>query len=55
MALAQQRREDVLADPFSPQVIAAIAAGMRRGVEIHPVLVFAAGHAVAAVGDSLAA
>src|SRR5205085_2276031 len=50
---AQQRGEDVLADPLAPQVIAAVAARMRGGVEVHPVIVLAAGHVVPAVAQTL--
>jgi len=37
VTLPQERREDVLAHRFPPEVIAAVAAGVVRCVEIHPV------------------
>ena len=51
----QERGEDVLADSLSPKVVPAIAARMRRRVEIHPVLVTSAGYAVPALCHALTA
>jgi hypothetical protein len=54
VALAQERGEDVLAQLLAPQMVAAIASRMRRRVQIHPVVVIAAGHVIPAVADTLA-
>jgi hypothetical protein len=54
VSLAQQRGEDVLADLLAPQMVAAVATRMRGGVQIHPVIVRSAGHAIAAVTYPLA-
>ena len=50
--LAQKGREDVLADPIPPEVIAAVAARNRRGVEVDPMFVVAANYVISAVADS---
>src|SRR4051812_17163115 len=36
VSLSQKRRQDVLADLLAPQMVAAVAPGMRGGIEIHP-------------------
>jgi len=42
----------VLADPVSPQVVAAITPRQGRGVEVDPMLVATAYHVVSATADS---
>jgi hypothetical protein len=54
MPLAQQCSEDVLAQLVAPQVIAAVAARVRRGVQVHPVVVLATGHVVPPIAHPLA-
>jgi hypothetical protein len=48
---AEQRGKDVLTDPVSPQVIAAVTSRDRRGVEVHPMVVVTAYDVVTAVAD----
>jgi hypothetical protein len=50
---AQEGRQDVLADLIAPQVVAAIAAGQLGGIQVHPVGLVAADHAIAAGRDPL--
>src|SRR5512133_1140939 len=52
--LAQQRGEDVLAQLLAPQVVAAVAARVRRRVQVDPVILRAARDAVAAESHALA-
>jgi hypothetical protein len=51
--LTQECGQNVFADPFAPQVIAAVAAGMGGGVEVDPVVLSSSGDAVAAGADAL--
>src|SRR6185295_5171839 len=51
IAFAQKRGEDVLADPFAPEMVAAVAARNGRGVQVDPVIVVAAHHMVSAFAD----
>ena len=53
VSFAQQCREDVLADLLAPEMVPAVAAGVVRGIEIHPVLVRAARHVVLAPADPM--
>ena len=53
VSLAEQHREDVLADAVPPEVVAAVAARETFRVQIHPVRLAAAPHAVAAPADAL--
>src|SRR4051812_39460228 len=46
VSLAEQRREDVLADLVAPEMIAAVAARHLGGVQVDPVSLGAAGDAV---------
>jgi hypothetical protein len=48
VAFPEERRENVLADLLSPKVIAAIAAGVARCVQIHPVFLRTAREMIAA-------
>lgn len=52
ITLAEQGRQDVLAELVAPQMVAAITAGQARGVEIHPVGVVASCNAIAAGSDA---
>jgi hypothetical protein len=51
IALAKQRGEDVLADPFPPEVIAAVAARNRRSVQVDPMIVVAANYVISAFAN----
>ena len=53
--LTQECGQDVFADSFPPQVIAAVAAGMGGGVEVHPVVLGSSGDAVPSGGYALTA
>ena len=53
VAFAEQRGENVLADPLAPDVIAAITPRDRGGIEVDPVGVVASDYVVPSVSDSL--
>jgi hypothetical protein len=53
--LTQECGQNVFADPLTPQVIAAVAAGVGGGVEVDPVILSSSGDAVAADADALTA
>src|SRR5689334_257348 len=55
VALTQKCGQNVFADPLAPQVVAAIAARVRGGVEVDPMVLSPAGNPVPAVADSLTA
>jgi len=50
--LTQECGQNVFADPLAPQVIAAIAAWVRGGVEVHPVNLGSSGDTVPANADT---
>src|SRR3954447_5771207 len=55
VALTQECGQDVLADSLAPEVIAAVAARMRGGIEVDPMVLDTARDPVPAVADPLTA
>jgi len=52
VAFSDERRQDVLADPVAPKVVAAVASRVVRSIEINPVFLGSAGKVVAAATDA---
>jgi hypothetical protein len=53
ISLSQKRGENVLADPLAPQVIAAVAARVKRRVEIDPMILGATGKMIPAFANAI--
>src|SRR3954465_11324630 len=53
VSFAQKCGQNVLADPLPPEVIAAVAARVRGGVQVDPMVLRPASDAIAAVADAL--
>jgi hypothetical protein len=53
--LTQECGQNVFADSLAPQVIAAIAARVRGGIEVDPVILGSSGDAITAEADPLTA